>query len=188
MIGLVAFVAGSIMTGTMASAAPPENNPGQPFGAILDAIAAIPAPDKERVSVTTTFGPEDFMNSGSGEFIVVLDTTGSGTLSVVHVALTTGCDIANTNNAASVGNSKPDLSVLAGVADVTNFAGIGVVINSAAEDTGFRGPGPGTQCIFHGTLTAAELGGPITDVIIGGAGVGGVNLGRTTVTVTGTYT
>ncbi len=36
-----AFVAGTISTATFVSAAPPENNPGKPFQAILDAIAAL---------------------------------------------------------------------------------------------------------------------------------------------------
>ncbi len=36
-----AFVAGTISTATFVNAVPPEDNPGQPFQAILDAIAAL---------------------------------------------------------------------------------------------------------------------------------------------------
>jgi len=143
--------------------------------------------DERTVSETTTFSTRQTFKSGSGEFIVVLDTTGSGTLCVVHVALTAPCDKANFNNAASVGDSKPKLSVLAGVADIVGGGALAPVINSAAQDTGFRGPGFGTMCIFHGTITPAEVGGPITDIILGGAGFGSISLSETTITVTGTY-
>jgi len=81
--------------------------------------------ERERVSVTTTFNTNMQFGSGSGENIVVLDTTGSGTLSVVHVALTTGCNPANNNNTpATAGDSAPNLKVVAGSAATATFGNV----------------------------------------------------------------
>lgn len=147
---------------------------------------------KERVSITTQLtnschdDPRGCgLRGANGGVTVLLDTTGSGFLSTVHVAATLpssdgGCD-----------NSQPPagrLVIVAGIAGVTIPPGI-PIITSGAENTGFPGDATGS-CVYHATVTAPTPGA-ITDVVI----VNGVLDGQshvdfppgTTVTVTGTY-
>ncbi len=113
----------------------------------------------ERVSVTVNL---DDIKLKTGEVMVLLDTTDSGTLSTVHVAANLPCNIMGDGKPTSGAlNDDPGIWVVAGVAG-PNLSG---VINDSDEDTGFVGPD--NTCVFHGTISAAEVtGGVITDVII----------------------
>ena len=135
---------------------------------------------KERVSVIT-----QLTNSGDGGVTVLLDTTGSGFLSKVHVAATL----------PAVGSCDPGtapaggLVIVAGIAGVTIPSAPIVIIADSSQNTGFPGDATGS-CVYHATVTAPTKHA-ITDVVV----VNGVLDGQTpvafppgtTVTVTGTY-
>jgi len=78
LIGIVAiaFVAGSIMTSTMASAAPPSSNPGQPFAQILslltDPIFGLEEIKTEVASIEATVNA---LSTGSGTHLVEVVST-----------------------------------------------------------------------------------------------------------------
>ncbi len=124
----------------------------------------------ERVSVTVKM-PGVVMKPG--EVFVLLDTTGSGTLETVHVAVNLPCSK----------NNEPRFSVLAGVAG----GSLEPVISSSDDFTGFKGPKK--TCTFHDTILASEVpGGEITDVILINDGNKKSTLPRySVVTITGTY-
>ena len=137
----------------------------------------------ETVSETVTFHDNykiDKLHEAPGTAMVLLDTTGSGTLAIVHVAANLQCNGDNPPNSGA-GNDTPDVVILAGVAG----GPLSPVISGTAEDTGFRGPGE--TCVFHGTVTAKGLGHPITDVIVLNAGSDDVDLSDSVITITGTY-
>ncbi len=144
----------------------------------------------ESVSVTVDLSKTKLK---PGEVIVLLDTTGSGTLSVVHVATNLPCKGSSGPNADG-GNDTPDVFVVAGVAG----GAVGTVIESADDDTGFVGPKK--TCVFHDTSPALPFPGvssidltpatvtSITDVILINLGSKKVSFPEgTTVTITGTY-
>jgi len=126
---------------------------------------------KETVSVTVHL---DGVNIKKDEVMVLLDTTGSGKLSVVHVAANLPCTAAGQAN-------TPNVLIKAGVAG----GALSDVIESAADDTGFVGP-KGT-CVFHDTVTSMALGHDITDVILINTGKPELLNSGIVVTITGTY-
>ena len=101
----------------------------------------------ERVSVTVNL---DDIKLKTGEVMVLLDTTNSGTLSTVHVAANLPCNDAG----------EPQIHVVTGVAG----GPLSGVLTEAADNTGFIGPEK--TCVFHDNVDAADLGHDITDVII----------------------
>jgi len=132
-----AFVAGTLGVGNFAEAG-------------IDA--------ETKVSVTVNL---DDIKLKTGEVMVLLDTTGSGKLSTVHVAANLPCNIMGDGKPTSGGdNDDPGIWVVAGVAG----GSLSGVINDSTDDTGFVGPEK--TCVFHDTVTAAGLGHDITDVII----------------------
>ena len=137
-----------------------------------------PVCDGERVSVTVSLNEYDL---DDGEVMVLLDTTGSGTLCVVHVAANLPCD----EPTAGAGNDTPEVFIVAGVAGTAVLSD--VISNTEGDDTGFVGPED--TCVFHGTVTALDLGHDITDVILINPddGEGDVELEGVVVTITGTY-
>jgi len=122
----------------------------------------------ERVSVTVNL---DDIKLKTGEVMVLLDTTGSGTLSTVHVAANLPCDNTET----------PQVRIVAGVA---GGALSGVIADNTSFTTFF---GPDKTCVFHATVTASDLGHDITDVIILNPGEKTEKLKGVVVTITGTY-
>jgi len=136
--------------------------------------AAPPPCSEERVSVTIDF--EDY-ELKVGEVLVLLDTTGSGFLCVVHVAVNLPCDEGQDGIA---GNQEPPLLVVAGIAG----GALSGVIDDASDDTSFTGTL--NSCVYHDTLFATSSG-QITDVIIANLGEDDVDLKQVVVTITGTY-
>jgi len=147
--------------------------------------AAPPSGLTEKVSVTT-----QLTNPGGGPagVTVLLDTTGSGFLSTVHVAAT----LPAAGGAACSGFPAPDgaMTIVAGIAGVTIPTGIVIIDGtSGADNTSFPGDAAGS-CVYHGTAIAPSPG-TITDVAI----LNGIIAGQvwkpfppgTIVTVTGTY-
>ncbi len=124
----------------------------------------------ERVSVTVNL---DDIKLKTGEVMVLLDTTDSGTLSTVHVAANLPCDNTET----------PKVWIVAGVAGPSTLSGV------IADDTSFTGFfGPDKTCVFHATVVAGDVaGGVITDVIILNPGEKTEKLKGVVVTITGTY-
>lgn len=111
-----------------------------------------------KVSVTVNL---DDIKLKTGEVMVLYDATGSGKLSTVHVAANLPCNIMGDGKPTDGdGNDDPGIWVVAGVAG----GKLSGVINDSADDTGFVGPKK--TCVFHDTVTAADLGHDITDVII----------------------
>ena len=106
----------------------------------------------ERVSVTVAL---DELYLDNGEVIVLLDTTGSGTLSSVHVTANLPCDY----------DGAPLFNVEAGSLD----GSLSGVLTEAADNTGFDGPYE--TCVFSDTVSADTLGHDITDVIITNPGI-----------------
>ena len=138
----------------------------------------------ERIAETVTFHDNYKINKlhdAPGTAMVLLDTTGSGFLCVVHVAANLPC---NNDNPPipGAGNDTPDVVILAGIAG----GSLSPVIFSIAEDTGFRGPDE--TCVFHATVTAAGLGHDITDIIVLNSGVDDVELDASVITITGRMT
>lgn len=142
---------------------------------IPEAVAKGP-PVTHRVSTTVSYD-SGFTLDG---VIVLLDTTGSGTLSDIHVAANLPC----TGPTAGAGNDAPNVFIIAGVAGVTIPSAPLALIISASEDTGFIGPS-GT-CVFHGTLSALAPG-TVTDIVMLPAGPPVALPPGTTVTITATY-
>ena len=134
----------------------------------------------ERVSVTVAFH-DNYKLDKEGKVGVLLDTTGSGTLCVVHVAANLQCNDDNPPNSGA-GNDTPDIRILAGVAGGT----LSPVIFSTAEDTGFEGTDE--TCVFHATVIAADLGHDITDIIMQNIGADDVAMDPTVITITGRMT
>jgi len=111
-----------------------------------------------KVSVTVNL---DDIKLKTGEVMVLHDTTGSGKLSTVHVTANLPCNIMGDGEPTDgEGNDDPAIWVVAGIAG----GSLSGVINDSADDTGFVGPKK--TCVFHDTVTAADLGHDITDVII----------------------
>jgi len=112
----------------------------------------------ERVSVTVNL--DDKLKTG--EVMVLLDTTGSGTLSTVHVAASLPCNITGDGKPTTGGgNDAPGVFVVVGEAtgDLTNL------IWDDSSDTGFVGSD--NSCVYHATVDAVDVTGEvITDVII----------------------
>jgi len=115
--------------------------------------------DVERVSVTVNL---DDIKLKTGEVMVLLDTTGTGKLSTVHVAANLPCNITGDGKpTAGPGNDAPGVYVVVGEAtgDLSNL------IWDASTDTGFVGPEK--TCVYHASVDAVDVtGGVITDVII----------------------
>ena len=119
------------------------------------ALAGQPVCDGERVSVTVPLNEYDV---DDGEVMVLLDTTGSGSLCVVHVAANLPCG--DDDPIEGSGNDTPDVNIVAGVAG----GSLSAVISDTLDDTGFVGPED--TCVFHDTVFAEDLGHDITDVIL----------------------
>ena len=132
----------------------------------------------ERVSVTVDFEEYEL---DSGEVLVLLDVTGSGSLCVVHVAANLPCEDGQDGVA---GNQAPPLVVIAGVAGVTIPPGI-PIIDTASDDTSFTGTNE--SCVYHDTVFPTEAIPIITDVIIANFGADDVELEEVVVTITGRY-
>ena len=113
----------------------------------------------DQVSVTVNLND---IKLKTDEVMVLLDTTGTGKLSTVHVAANLPCNsLGDGKPTAGGGNDDPSIWIVAGVAG----GGLSGVINDATDDTGFVGPE--NTCVFHGTIDAVDVdGGMITDVII----------------------
>ena len=146
------LVAGSIVVGPIAFA---DNN-GKDHKDNKD--------NKERVSVTTNFANE----LGEG-VTVLLDTTDSGTLRNVHVAINLPC-------ATGTDPIPNGASVVVGVAGGT----LTPLISSGVQNTGF--PAPGGLCVYHAS-SVGNAPGTITDVVL----ITPNGNPPTTATVTGTY-
>jgi len=146
---------------------------------IEEIVAAQRNTVSKTVSETVSFH-DNFKLGKEGTVLVLLDTTGSGKLSVVHVAANLICNGDSEPNDGD-GNDTPDVIIKAGVAG----GPLTDVIGSVAEDTGFVGPN--NTCVFHGTLTAAGAGHDITDVIAINTGPDDVALDSSVITITGTY-
>ena len=140
----------------------------------------IPICDGERVAETVTFH-DNYKLDKEGKVAVLLDTTGSGFLCVVHVAANLPCNNDNPPTAGA-GNDTPDVLILAGVAGVV----LSPVIDDAAEDTGFEGTDE--TCVFHGTVFAGILGHDITDIVVINKGPDDVELDESVITITGRMT
>ena len=136
--------------------------------------------DGERVAETVTFH-DNYKLDKEGKVAVLLDTTGSGFLCVVHVAANLPCNNDNPPNSGA-GNDTPDVLILAGIAG----GPLSAVIDDAAEDTGFEGTGE--TCVFHGTVSAAGLGHDITDIVVINKGPDDVELDDSVITITGRMT
>ena len=112
----------------------------------------------ERVSVTVSLDDE----LKTGEVIVLLDTTGTGTLDTVHVAANLPCNITGDGKPTAGGfNDEPGVFVVVGEAtgDLTEL------IFDDSSDTGFVGSDD--TCVYHASIDAIDVtGGVITDVII----------------------
>ena len=136
----------------------------------------------ERVSQTISFH-DNFKLDKEGAVLVLLDTSDSGTLAVVHVAANLPCNGDSDPLDRDAGTDTPDVSIVAGEAtgDLTPV----IDSDSTAQDTGFVGPDK--TCVFHGTLTSDEALHPITDVIIINNGPDDVALDNSVITITGTY-
>lgn len=105
-----------------------------------------------------------------GELAVLMDTTDSGGMSVVHVAANLPCD----------NNDDPLIRIIVGEAGGTLVP----IIDSASEFTGFTGIS-GT-CVYHNTITRDTVP-VITDVIIQNISGDTVPLPKgTTIAITGT--
>ena len=113
----------------------------------------------EKVSVTVNL---DDIKLKTGEVMVLLDTTGTGKLSTVHVAANLPCNLLGDGKPTDGGaNDDPSIWIVAGV----DGGGLSGVINDATDDTG--SVGPDKTCVFQDTIDAADVdGGIITDVII----------------------
>jgi len=129
---------------------------------------------EERVSETVSFH-DNYKLGKEGTVLVLLDTTGSGKLSVVHVAANLPC---NDDSDPTDGPDTPDVVIRAGVAGMD-------LVDVPLVDTGFVGPDK--TCIFHGTLTADLTDDGITDVIAINTGPDDVALDNSIITITGTY-
>ncbi len=112
----------------------------------------------DKVSVTVNL--DDKLKTG--QVMVLLDTTGTGTLSTVHVAASLPCNITGDGKpTAGPGNDAPGVYVVVGEAtgDLSNL------IWDASTDTGFEGSD--NTCVYHASVDAVDVtGGVITDVII----------------------
>ncbi len=126
---------------------------------LLEGIDAKIDAQTDKVSVTVNL---DEIKLKTGEVMVLLDTTGTGKLSTVHVAANLPCNLLGDGKPTDGGaNDDPSIWIVAGVAG----GGLSGVINDATDDTGFVGPEK--TCVFHDTIDAADVdGGMITDVII----------------------
>jgi len=130
----------------------------------VDAVVA-----GDTVSVTVTY-PKFTLKAD--EATVLLDTTGSGTLSTIHVAANLPCDL----SAPAI----PEVKIVAGVAPNDL---VPVPLGHVAGLFGASG-----TCIYHGDLDAADISGPITDVALSSTGLSRVVMpAGTTITITGTY-
>ncbi len=112
----------------------------------------------DKVSVTVNL--DDKLKTG--QVMVLLDTTGTGTLSTVHVAASLPCNITGDGKpTAGSGNDAPGVYVVVGVATGT----LSNLIWDASTDTGFEGSD--NTCVYHASVNAGDVtGGVITDVII----------------------
>ena len=148
---------------------------------ILDAdhgLAAIKAGlgSGEAKTVSVTVQLDKFVFK-TGEMIVLLDVTNSGTLANVHVAANLPCDK----------DRNPELQIVA------EDAG-GTLTPISLVDTTFNGPAE--TCVYHGDFSAGggtggAAGGPvvfpITDVILRDNGLSRAVADNVIVTITGTY-
>ena len=123
--------------------------------------------DKERVSVTTNFA-HGLVGGPAPAATVLLDTTSSGTLKDVHVAIGLPCPID--------GEIPNGASVLVGVAG----GSLVPLISSSAENTGIAADGG--LCVYHAS-SVGNSPGTITDVVLSTPS----GTPATTATVTGTY-
>jgi hypothetical protein len=146
------------------------------FAGGLSPQSTMAAISRESVSVTVVL---DDVTVKPGEVVVLLDTTASGTLNVVHVAANLPCTGPRDNNP---GNDTPNVTIVAGVAG----GPVGGVIDATTDDTSFVGPKK--TCVFHDTFSPSATVPSITDVILINLGANPVHLPTgTTVTITGTY-
>ncbi len=145
--------------------------------------------EKRRKSFRDTTTCKQWRNRG---VTVLLDTTGSGFLSTVHVAVTLPAAVPCAPASPGGPGTAPagGLVIIAGIAGVTIPSAPLVIIDGiGSQNTGF--PVDATSsCVYHGTVTAPGKGA-ITDVVV----VNGILDGQspvafppgTTVTVTGSY-
>jgi len=108
----------------------------------------------------------------NGEVAVLMDTTASGSMSLVHVAANLPCDE----------NDDPLVVIKVGQAG----GALVDIISSNAEFTGFIGIS-GT-CVYHATLDVTAAGGILTDVILANFSGENVPLPKgTTITINGVF-
>jgi len=131
--------------------------------------------DVPSAKVSETISFHDNYKLDKGTVLVLLDTTGSGKLAVVHVAANLSC---NGDGDPTDGADTPDVSIVAGVAGVS-------VTAIPLVDTGFVGPDK--TCVFHGTISAGDTPDGITDVIVSNSGPDDVAMDNSKITITGTY-
>jgi len=106
----------------------------------------------------------------NGEVAVLVDTTSSGSMSLVHVAANLPCD-----------ESDDPLVVIKVGSAVGTLVDI---ISSSAEFTGFTGIS-GT-CVYHASIDEFGAGGTLTDVILANFSGDNVPLPKgTTITING---
>jgi len=112
----------------------------------------------ETVSVTVNLDDE----LKTGEVMVLLDTTGTGTLSTVHVAASLPCNITGDGKpTAGPSNDEPGVFVVVGEATGV----LTLLIWDDTSDTGFKGSDD--TCVYHASINADDVAGDvITDVII----------------------
>jgi len=125
----------------------------------------------DTVTVTVTY-PKFTLKAD--EVTVLLDTTGSGTLSTIHVAANLPCDLA--------APAIPEVKIVAGVAPVDLIA---VPLVHVSAVLGVSG-----TCVYHGDLDATSVPAvmSITDVILASTGLSRVVMpAGSTITITGTY-
>ena len=107
----------------------------------------------------------------AGELAVLVDTTASGSMVVVHVAANLPCDESD----------DPLVDIIAGDASTGTLVDL---ISSATVPTGFTGIS-GT-CVYHASIAEGAAGGTLTDVVIKNAGSDTVPLPKgTTITING---
>ena len=111
----------------------------------------------ERVSVTVNL--DDRLKTD--EVMVLLDTTGTGTLSIVHVAANLPCNITGDGKPTfGPANDEPGVFVFAGEATGV----LTPLIFDDSSDTGFEGSDD--TCVYHASIDEGGVPGVITDVII----------------------
>ncbi len=111
----------------------------------------------------------------AGELAVLVDTTASGSMSIVHVAANLPCDESD----------NPLVSIIGGQAGAGGTL-VDIISSSAQAVPGITGIS-GT-CVYHATLIEGAAGGTLTDVILVNTSSDTVPLPKgTTITINGVH-